>query len=168
MLFFVLINLFAMERFPITKIGFVNMEAELKDLKGRQRPEIIEAIAEARAHGDLKENAEYKAAKDKQSFIEGRIQDFEARISMAEIIDPKEHSGKTVKFGATVTLEDLETEKKKTYQIVGEYEANLEAGLIAYTSPVARAIIGKNEGDVVEVTTPKGIVEYEIVKVEFK
>ena len=157
-----------MDRFPITKAGFDKMEAELKDLKSRQRPEIIEAIAEARAHGDLSENAEYKAAKEKQSLIEGRIQDLEAKVSLAEIIDPKDLSGKQVKFGATVTLEDLETEKKKTYKIVGEYEADIENGLIAYTTPVARAIIGKNEGDVVEVNTPKGQVEYDIVKVEFK
>lgn len=157
-----------MERFPITKAGYIRMEEELRDLKGVQRPYIIGQIAEARAHGDLKENAEYKAAKERQSYIEGRIQDLEARISLAEIIDVPSLSGKQAKFGATVTLEDLETEKKKTYQIVGEYEADLDKGLIAYTSPVARAIIGKNEGDVVEVHTPKGMVEYEISEVEFK
>ncbi len=144
------------------------MEAELKDLKGRQRPEVIEAIAEARAHGDLSENAEYKAAKEKQSHIEGRIQDLEAKISLAEIIEPAEFEGKQVKFGATVTIEDLETEKKKTYQLVSEYEADIDSGLIAYTTPVARALIGKEEGDVVEVSTPKGAVEYEISKVTFK
>ncbi len=157
-----------MDRFPITKEGFTKMEAELKDLKGRQRPEVIEAIAEARAHGDLKENAEYKAAKEKQGFIEGRIQELEAKIGLAEILDPKEQSGTQVKFGATVTLEDLETEAKKTYKIVGEYEADIEKGLIAYTTPVARALIGKNQGDVVEVNTPKGQVEYDILKVEYK
>jgi transcription elongation factor GreA len=157
-----------MERFPITKAGYDRMEEELKDLKGVQRPYIIGQIAEARAHGDLKENAEYKAAKDRQSYIEGRIQDLEARVSLAEIIDVASLNGTQVKFGATVTLEDLETEKKKTYRIVGEYEADLDKGLIAYTSPVARAIMGKNKGDVVEVTTPKGLVEYEISDVEFK
>lgn len=157
-----------MERFPITRKGFEKMEAELKDLKGRQRPEVIEAIAEARAHGDLSENAEYKAAKEKQSHIEGRIQDLEAKISLAEIIEPAEFEGKQVKFGATVTIEDLETEKKKTYQLVSEYEADIDSGLIAYTTPVARALIGKEEGDVVEVSTPKGAVEYEISKVTFK
>ena len=157
-----------MERFPITQAGYTRMEAELKDLKSRQRPEIIEAIAEARAHGDLKENAEYKAAKDKQSFIEGRIQELEGKISLAEILDPKDQSGTQVKFGATVTLEDLETEAKKTYKIVSEYEADLDKGLIAYTSPVARAVIGKNQGDVAEVHTPKGLVEYDILKVEYK
>jgi transcription elongation factor GreA len=143
------------------------MEAELKDLKGRQRMEVIEAIAEARAHGDLKENAEYKAAKEKQGFIEGRIQELETKIGLAEILDPKDQSGTQVKFGATVTVEDLETEAKKTYMLVSEYEADLDKGLIAYTSPVARALIGKNQGDVAEVTTPKGIVEYDILKVEY-
>ena len=157
-----------MERFPITKSGYEKMEEELKDLKGVQRPYIIGEIAEARAHGDLKENAEYKAAKEKQSHIEGRIQDLEAWISLAEIIDISALSGNQAKFGATVTVEDLETETKKTYKLVGLYEANLDKGLIAYTSPLARAIIGKSKGDVVEVTTPKGIVEYEIINVEFK
>ena len=157
-----------MDRFPITKNGYEKMEAELKDLKSRQRPEIIQDIAEARAHGDLKENAEYKAAKEKQSHVEGRIQDLEARISLAEIFDPKDMSGKQVKFGATVTIQDMETEKNKTYQIVSEYEADIDSGLIAYTTPVAKAVIGKSEGDVAEVTTPKGVVEYEIIKVEYK
>ena len=157
-----------MERFPITKEGFTRMEAELKDLKSRQRPEVIEAIAEARAHGDLKENAEYKAAKEKQGFIEGRIQELETKIGMAEILDPKDQSGTQVKFGATVTVEDLETEAKKTYKIVSEYEADLDKGLIAYTSPVARALIGKNQGDVAEVTTPKGLVEFDILKVVYQ
>lgn len=157
-----------MDRFPITKEGYTRMEAELKDLKGRQRPEVIEAIAEARAHGDLKENAEYKAAKEKQAFIEGRIQELETKIGLAEILDPKDQSGTQVKFGATVTLEDLETEAKKTYKIVSEYEADLDKGLIAYTSPVARAVIGKNQGDVAEVNTPRGQVEYDILKVEYK
>lgn len=157
-----------MERFPITKAGYIKMEAELKDLKTVQRPYIIEQIAEARAHGDLKENAEYKAAKEKQSHIEGRIQDLEAKLSLAEILDPTDHIGSIhVKFGATVTLEDLETETKKTYTIVSEYEADLDNGFIAYTSPVARAAIGKAHGDVVEVQTPKGIVEYEIAHVEY-
>ena len=157
-----------MDRFPITKAGYAKMEEELKDLKNVQRPYIIGQIAEARAHGDLKENAEYKAAKEKQSHIEGRIQDLEAKISLAEIIDVTTLTGTQVKFGATVTLEDLETEKKKTYRLVSEYEADLDNGLIAYTSPVARAVIGKNKGDVVEVHTPKGVVEYEIINVEFK
>jgi transcription elongation factor GreA len=128
---------------------------------------IIEAIAEARAHGDLSENAEYKAAKEKQSHNEGRIQDLELKVSLAEIIDIADLSGKQVKFGATVTLEDLETEKRKTYKIVGEYEADIDSGLISYTTPVARALISKSEGDVVEVITPKGTVEYDIVKVEY-
>lgn len=157
-----------MERFPITKPGYDAMEAELKDLKGRQRHKVIADIAEARAHGDLKENAEYKAAKEEQSYVEGRIQDLELRIGMAEIIDPSTMSGTQVRFGATVTVEDLETEAKKTYKIVSEYEADLDKGLIAYTSPVAKALIGKNQGDVAEVQTPRGIVEYDIVEVKFK
>ena len=157
-----------MDRFPITKVGFDKMEAELKDLKFRQRPEVVEALAEARLHGDLKENAEYKAAKEKQGFIEGRIAELETKIGLAEILDPKDQSGTQVKFGATVTLTDLETEVKKTYTIVSEYEADLEKGLIAYTSPVARALIGKSQGDVVEVNTPKGLVEYDILQVQFK
>lgn len=157
-----------MERYPITKTGHVQLEAELKQLKTVERPAVIEAIATAREYGDLKENAEYKAAREKQGFIEGQIQNLEARLSLAEIIDPTTLSGSQVKFGATVTLEDLETEKKRVFQIVGEYEADLEKGLIAHTSPIARGVIGKEEGDVVEIQTPKGLVEYEVVKVEYK
>ena len=157
-----------MQRYPITKEAFERMKAELKNLKSVERPKIVEEISTAREHGDLKENAEYHAAKEKQGFLEGRIQDLEARSGLAEVIDPSAQEGDEVKFGAIVTLEDLETEKQKTYQIVGEYEADLDKGLIAYTTPIAKAIIGKAAGDDVEVHLPKGIVEYEIIKVEYK
>ena len=157
-----------MERYPIIKEAYERMEEELKELKSVQRPQVIEEIATAREHGDLKENAEYHAAKEKQAFLEGRIQDLEARTGLAEVIDVAAQEGPDVKFGATVTLEDIETEKTKTYQIVGEYEADLDQGLIAFTSPIAKGIMGKSEGDDVQVRTPGGVVEYEIVKVEYK
>ena len=157
-----------MQRYPITKQAYERMEAELKELKEVKRPEVIEEIAVAREHGDLKENAEYHAAKEKQAFLEGRISDLEARQGLAEIIDPAAQEGNEVKFGATVTLEDLETEQQKTYQIVGEYEADLDKGLIAFTTPIAKAMIGKSEGDDFEVQLPKGLVEYEIIKVEYR
>ena len=157
-----------MQRYPITKEAYSRMEEELKRLKDVERPIIIEEIAVAREHGDLKENAEYHAAKEKQAFLEGRISDLEARQGLAEIIDPSAQEGDQVKFGAIVTLEDLETEEQKTYQIVGEYEADLDKGLIAYTTPIAKAVIGKSEGDDLEVHLPKGLVEYEIIKVEYK
>lgn len=157
-----------MERFPITADGFARMEVELKHLKSYERPEIIKAIAEARAHGDLSENAEYSAAKEKQSFIEGRIQDLEARVSRAEIIDVSALSGDTVKFGAMVKLIDEDTEETVTYQIVGEYEADLKQGKLALNAPIARALIGKSVGDRIEVTTPKGVKYYEIESVSFR
>jgi transcription elongation factor GreA len=157
-----------MERFPITADGFARMEVELKHLKSVERPEIIKAIAEARAHGDLSENAEYSAAKEKQSFIEGRIQDLEARVSRAEIIDVASLTGNTVKFGATVQLIDEDTEEEVTYQIVGEYEADLKTGKLALNAPIARAMIGKSVGDRIEVTTPKGTKYYEISAVSFR
>ena len=157
-----------MERYPITKLGYAKLEAELKQLKNIERPAVIEAIATAREYGDLKENAEYKAAREKQGFIEGQIQNLEARLSRAEIIDPSALNGVHVMFSATITLEDLENEQKKTYQIVCDYEADLNMGKIAHTSPIARGVIGKNIGDVVEVQTPKGLVEYEIITVEYK
>lgn len=157
-----------MQRHPITKTAYVRLVEELKVLKQADRTQVIEEIAVAREHGDLKENAEYHAAKEKQGFIEARISDLEARSSLAEVIDPSSMSGNTVSFGATVTIEDIETEKQKTYQIVGEYEADLDKGMIAYTSPIARGLIGKSEGDDVEIQTPKGIMDYEILKVAYK
>jgi transcription elongation factor GreA len=156
-----------MDKVPITASGFALMEADLKNLKTVERPAIIQAISEARAHGDLSENAEYHAAKEKQSFIEGRIQDLEDRISRAEVIDVKTLSGDTVKFGATVVLLG-DNEKKITYQIVGEYEADISSGKLSVAAPIARALIGKRKGDFVEVVTPSGSHGYEIISVAFK
>lgn len=155
-----------MDKIPITREGFAALEEELKRLKSEERPAVIRAIAEAREHGDLSENAEYHAAREKQSFIEGRIKELEAIISRAEVIDVAKLSG-PVKFGATVTLVDEETDEEKTYQIVGEAEANIERGKLNLKSPLARALIGKEEGDSVEVRTPGGIRTYEILKVEY-
>ncbi|MBX2834735.1 MAG: transcription elongation factor GreA [Micavibrio sp.] len=157
-----------MDQIPITKKGHVVLEEELRDLVKVQRPNVIEAIAVAREHGDLKENAEYHAAREQQSFIEGRIQELEAVIGRAQIIDPSTMSGKTVKFGATVTIIDEETEDEHTYQIVGDYEADLESGKISISSPIARGLIGKAEGDQVVIRTPKGATDYEILTVEYK
>lgn len=156
-----------MEKMPITRSGLTRMEEELRNLKFVERPAIIKAIAEARAHGDLSENAEYHAARERQSFIEGRILELEANASRADVIDITEMNGDTVKFGATVEVADEETDEEATYQIVGEYEANLEAGLISITAPIARALIGKTVGDSVEVNTPKGTRYYEILSVKF-
>lgn len=156
-----------MEKIPVTKPGFDRMNAELKHLKSVERPAIIRAIAEAREHGDLSENAEYHSAKEKQSFIEGRVKELEGIISLADVIDLTRMSG-TVKFGATVTLADEDTDEEKTYQIVGEYEANIEAGLLNIKSPIARALIGKDEGDSVEVRTPGGVRSYEILTIVYK
>jgi transcription elongation factor GreA len=155
------------EKVPMTQAGYEQLNEELKVLKFKERPEIVAAIEEARAHGDLSENAEYHSAREKQSFIEGRIQDLEAAISRAQVIDPKTLSGDTVLFGATVQVQDLDTDQKQTYQIVGQYEANLEKGLISLISPLAKALIGKNKGDYVDVTTPKGDKSYEILSVSF-
>lgn len=157
-----------MEKFPITADGFSKMEAELKDLKSVQRPAIIEAISEARAHGDLKENAEYHAAKERQSFIEGRINELEDKISRAEVIDVKSLGGDTIKFGATVTLADDDSGDKVTYQIVGDYEADMAQKKLSLLAPISRALIGKKVGDSVEVNTPKGTKGYEVLKVVFK
>ncbi|HDZ80491.1 MAG TPA: transcription elongation factor GreA [Roseobacter sp.] len=155
-----------MEKIPMTRAGHTALEAELKHLKSVERPAIIQAIAEAREHGDLSENAEYHSAKEKQSFIEGRVKELEGAISLAEVIDPTKMSG-TIKFGATVTLVDEDTDNEKTYQIVGEYEANIEKGLLNIKSPIARALIGKEEGDSVTVRTPGGEKSYEVLKVLF-
>lgn len=156
-----------MEKLPITSTGFASLEQEFKKLKSVDRPAVIQQIAEARAHGDLSENAEYHAAREKQSFIEGRIQDLEDKIARAQIVDVSTLSGPTVKFGATVKMVDCDTEEERTYQIVGEYEANLEKGLISFISPIARALIGKEEGDEVGVTTPGGKKTYEILEVSY-
>ncbi|WP_298676775.1 transcription elongation factor GreA [uncultured Lentibacter sp.] len=155
-----------MDKFPMTRAGHAALEAELKTLKSVERPAVISAIAEARELGDLKENAEYHSAREKQGFIEGRIQELEAVLSRAEVIDPAKLSG-AVKFGATVTLVDEDTDEEKTWQIVGEHEANIEKGLLNMNSPIARALIGKDEGDSVEVRTPGGERSYEILKITF-
>lgn len=156
------------DKIPMTPEGHVSLEAELKDLKSVQRPAIIEAIATARAHGDLSENAEYHAAKEQQSFIEGRIQELEAVISKAQIIDPKTMTGNVVKFGATVMVADEDTDVEETYMIVGEYEANADKKRISITAPIARALIGKTVGDSVEVRAPGGKKSYEIIEVKYK
>ncbi len=151
----------------MTQTGFTRLEKELKNLKSVERPAVIEAISEARAHGDLKENAEYHAAKEKQSFIEGRIQELEAVTSRAEIIDVKAMSGDVIKFGATVKLVDEETEEEIQYQIVGDYEADIKRNLISNSAPIGRALIGKKKGTSVEVLTPKGARFYEVLAVEY-
>ena len=150
----------------MTREGHAALEAELKQLKSVERPAIIKAIAEAREHGDLSENAEYHSAREKQSFIEGRVKELEGVLSLAEVIDPTKLSG-SIKFGATVTLVDEDTDEEKTYQIVGEPEADIEAGKLNIKSPLARALIGKDEGDSVEVRTPGGERGYEILKIEY-
>lgn len=156
-----------MEKIPLTQAGYDKLNAELKTLKTVERPAIIRAIAEAREHGDLSENAEYHSAKEKQSFIEGRVKELEGAISLAEVIDPATLSG-TIKFGATVELADEDTDEEKTYQIVGEYEADIEQGRLNIKSPIARALIGKDEGDSVEVRTPGGVRSYEILSITYK
>jgi len=155
-----------MQKIPVTPRGFKAMDSELKILKSKDRPSVIRAIAEAREHGDLSENAEYHAAREQQSHIEGRIKELESLISLADIIDVTRLSG-SVKFGATVKLVDEDTDEEKTYQIVGEPEANLEKGLINIKSPIARALIGKEEGDSVEVKAPGGTKNYEILSVKY-
>ncbi len=156
------------DKVPMTADGFARLEAELKHLKNVARPEVITAIAEAREHGDLSENAEYHAARERQSFIEGRVGELEDKMARAQVIDVSKLSGKVVKFGAKVTLVDEDTDEEMTYQLVGEDEADVKQGLLGITSPIARAIIGKTVGDSVEVTTPKGVKGYEILKVRFR
>ena len=150
----------------MTKTGHSAVQTELKHLKSIERPAIIKAIAEAREHGDLSENAEYHSAREKHSFIEGRIKDLESILSLAEVIDPASMSG-AIKFGATVTIVDEETDEEKTWQIVGEHEANIENNLLNIRSPIARALIGKEEGDSVEVRTPGGQKSYEVVSISY-
>lgn len=157
-----------MERVPLTPKGFAALETELKWRQQEERPRIILAIQEARAHGDLSENAEYSSAKEAQSHNEGRVGELESLISRAEVIDTAKLSGDTVKFGATVTLIDEETEKSRTYMIVGDPEADVKEGKISISSPIARALIGKKKGASFEVNTPGGARSYEIEKIEFK
>jgi len=153
---------------PLTARGAEKLREELKELKTVARPRVVEAIAEARAHGDLKENAEYHAAREQQGFIEGRIKEIESKLSHAQVIDVTTlNAGGRIVFGTTVTLADEETGEEVTYQIVGDDEADIKQGLISINSPVARALISKEEGDIVEVKTPGGIKEYEIIKVQY-
>ena len=156
-----------MEKVPITKTGYDALNAELKAKKDIERPAIIKAIAEAREHGDLSENAEYHTAKDRQGFIEGRIKELESLISRANVIEPAKMSGTTIRFGATVELADEDTGDERTYQIVGEPEADINAGRLNMRSPLARALIGKEEGDSVEVAAPGGARSYEVLSVRY-
>lgn len=157
-----------MEKFPLTPAGHEKLQAELKHLKSVERPAIIEAIAVARDHGDLKENAEYHSAREKQGFIEGRIQELEAVIGKAEVIDPKRFEGdEVIRFGASVILVDEETEDELRYQIVGHYEADIEQGKLSVKAPLARALIGKQTGDIAQVQTPSGNKSYEIEGVSY-
>ena len=158
----------SMERVPMTVEGFNALEVELQRLKSEERPRIIQAIAEARAHGDLSENAEYHAAKEAQGLNEARVADLEDRLGRAEVIDTAKLSGDTIKFGATVTLIDEDTEEKVKYKIVGDLEASVKDGKISISSPIARALIGKAKGETAEVTTPRGARSYEVVKIEWK
>jgi transcription elongation factor GreA len=155
-----------MEKIPMTAAGHAALETELKLLKTVERPNIIKAIAEAREHGDLSENAEYHSAREKHSFIEGRVKELEGVLSLAEVINPANLSG-SIKFGAKVTLVDEDTDEEKTWQIVGEHEASIEKGLLNIKSPIARALIGKDEGDSVEVRTPGGQRSYEVLKIVY-
>ncbi len=156
-----------MEKIPMTAEGYQALDAELKRLKSEERPAVIQAISEARSHGDLSENAEYHAAKERQAFIETRLAEIEDKIARAQVIDVSKLSGKQVKFGATVQLVDEDSGEKSKYKIVGEDESDVKAGKISITSPIARALIGKEEGDVVEVMAPGGAKSYEIVKVKY-
>ena len=157
-----------MNRYPMTLNGAEALRAELDKLRREERPRIVQAIAEAREHGDLKENAEYHAAREQQGFVEGRIKEIEAKLSHAQVIDiTRMEPGDKVIFGSTVTLINLETDESVTYQIVGDDEADVKSGLISITSPISRAVIGKLEGDEIVVTTPAGEVEYEISEVQY-
>lgn len=157
-----------MEKFPMTVGGYEKLEADLKILKNEERPAVIQAIAEARAHGDLSENAEYHAAKDRQGWIESQIVDLEDKFTRAQVIDVAKLDGDTVKFGATITLIDEDTEEEKTWQIVGDLEADVKKSKISISSPIARAVIGKELGDSVEVAAPGGMRSFEISKVQYK
>jgi len=157
-----------MEKIPMTTAGFKALEDELRHRQQEERPRIIQAIAEARAHGDLSENAEYHSAKEQQSLNEGRIAELEDKISRAEVIDVSKLSGSTIKFGATVKLIDDDTDEEKTYQIVGDSEADVKDGKVSISSPIARALIGKKQGDSIEVNTPGGGKSYEIIDVLYR
>ncbi len=157
-----------MQKIPMTVRGYAAMQAELKKLKTVDRPQIINAIAEAREHGDLKENAEYHAAKDKQGEIEAKIAHYESKLTLAQVIDPAKLTGTTVQFGSTVTIVNEDTDEESTYQIVGEEEADIAEGRIYNRSPLARGMIGKEVGDVFEVNTPGGTRSYEILAIEYK
>jgi transcription elongation factor GreA len=157
-----------MTKIPMTVAGYERLQQELRTLKVEQRPAIIRSIAEAREHGDLSENAEYHAARERQGFVEGRIAEIEDTLSRTQVIDVSKLKGRDIKFGATVSLADEETEEKKTYQIVGEMEADVSDGRLSVTSPLARALIGKKVGESIEVTTPGGQKDYEIKRVRYK
>ncbi len=157
-----------MQKIPLTKGGYDALQKELKTLRDVDRPTVIAAIADAREHGDLSENAEYHAAREKQSFIEGRITELESIISLANVIDPLEIASDKITFGATVIIADCDTDAEKTYTIVGDPEANLAEGKISLSSPVAQALIGKEEGDTIQVQAPGGTTEYEIVEILYK
>ncbi len=157
-----------MQKIPMTAEGHQALDAELKHLKSVERPAVIAAISEAREHGDLSENAEYHAAKERQGWIEGRVQELEDKIARAQVIDTTKMSGDTVKFGATVTVVDEDTDQESTYKIVGDDEADVKAGKISLSSPIARSMINKEVGDVIEVNAPGGTKSYEILKVEWK
>ena len=155
-----------MDKIPLTREGHTALSSELKNLKSVERPAVIRAIAEAREHGDLSENAEYHAAREKQGFIEGRVKELEGILGLADVYDPATLSG-TIKFGATVQIVDEDTDEEKTYQIVGEPEADIEAGKLNIKSPIARALIGKDVGDSVEVRTPGGEKSYEVLSIDY-
>jgi len=157
-----------MEKGPMTAGGYNRLEEELRRLKNEERPSVIKAIEVARAHGDLSENAEYHAAKERQAFIEGRLEEIESKVSRAEVIDPSTLSGTTVMFGATVTIVDEETDEESTYQIVGTEEANIKEGLLSIAAPLARALIAKSVGESVDVQAPKGSRSYEVLSLEYK
>ena len=157
-----------MNKVPMTAMGYQKLQDELKKLINKDRPEIISAIAEARSHGDLSENAEYQYAKEQQSLTEGKIAELESTIAQAEIIDVSKLTGSEIKFGAIVKIEDDETGEKSEYQIVGEYESDIENKKLSINSPLARGLIGKNKNDVVEISSPKGIKTYNILSVKFK
>lgn len=157
-----------MDKYPLTKEGFIDLEDELRRLKSVDRPNIIAAISEARSHGDLSENAEYSAAKEKQSFIEGRIQELEAVISRAQVIDPSQNQGNIIRFGAVVVVVDEDTDNEKEYQIVGDYEANIEKNRISISSPLAKSLIGKEIGDTATYQAPGGPKSFEVIDVIYK